>query len=91
MTFLLAVAFLEYLAPIKVAEKPPHSGFQAPFKRVAGLPPHILDLAEQGCDPMGFIHPGNPAELQGPEAVMIKGDARFQRVQALQFRLIACA
>ena len=29
---------------------------------------------------MGFIRPGNPAELQGPHAVMATGDAGFQRV-----------
>ena len=33
---------------------------------------------------MGFIHTGNPAEFQGPHAVMITGDAGFQRDKALQ-------
>ena len=39
----------------------------------------------------GLIYPGNLAELQGPYAVMVTGDAGFQRVQALQVRVIACA
>ena len=47
--FLLAVAALGCLAPAKVAEKPPHSGLQALFKRVAGLPPQ-LDADMRGVD-----------------------------------------
>ncbi len=55
----------------------------------------LRQLAVQAADLAGLR---TPDALQaacclqlGPEAVMITGDAGFQRIQALQVRLIACS
>jgi hypothetical protein len=69
--------------------------FAQPDLLVVELSASVVELATQLRANHGLR---TPDALQaacclqlGPDAVMITGDAGFQRVQALQVRLIACA
>ena len=99
----LAVSRLSLLgcrvAPLRRGDKSCLDRFEALFAQpdllVVELSAPVVELAT----PLRANHGlRTPDALQaacclqlGPDAVMITGDAGFQRVQALQVRLIACA
>jgi predicted nucleic acid-binding protein len=100
----LAVSRLSLLgcrvAPLRRGDKSCLDRFEALFAQpdllVVELSASVVELATQLRANHGLRTPD--AQLQaacclqlGPDAVMITGDAGFQRVQALQVRLIACA
>ena len=99
----LAVSRLSLLecrvAPLRRRDQACLDRFEALFSQpdllVVELSPSVVELATQLRANHGLR---TPDALQaacclqlGPDAVMITGDAGFQRVQALQVRLIACA
>ena len=100
----LAVSRLSLLecrvAPLRRGDQACLDRFEALFAQpdllVVELSASVVELATQLRANHGLRTPD--AQLQaasclqlGPDAVMITGDAGFQRVQALQVRLIACA
>jgi predicted nucleic acid-binding protein len=99
----LAVSRLSMLkcrvAPLRRGDQACLDRFEALFAQpdllVVELSASVVELATQLRANHGLR---TPDALQaacclqlGPDAVMITGDAGFQRVQALQVRLIACA
>ena len=99
----LAVSRLSLLecrvAPLRRGDQASLDRFQALFTQpdlqVVELSASVVELATQLRANHGLR---TPDALQaacclqlGPDAVMITGDAGFQRVQALPVRLIACA
>ena len=99
----LAVSRLSLLecrvAPLRRGDQSCLDRFEALFAQpdllVVELSASVVELATQLRANHGLR---TPDALQaacclqlGPDAVMITGDAGFQRVQALQVRLIACA
>lgn len=74
------------VAPLRRGDQACLDRFEALFSQpdllVVELSSSVLELATQLRANHG---------LRTPDAVMITGDAGFQRVQALQVRLIACA
>jgi predicted nucleic acid-binding protein len=99
----LAVSRLSFLecrvAPLRRCDQACLDRFEALFAQpdllVVELSASVVELATQLRANHGLR---TPDALQaacclqlGPDAVMITGDAGFQRVQALQVRLIACS
>ena len=87
------------VAPLRRGDQSCLDRFEALFAQpdllVVELSASVVELATQLRANHGLR---TPDALQaacclqlGPDAVMITGDAGFQRVQALQVRLIACA
>ena len=87
------------VAPLRRGDQSCLDRFEALFSQpdllVVELSSSVVELATQLRANHGLR---TPDALQaacclqlGPDAVMITGDAGFQRVQALQVRLIACA
>ncbi|MFU8884491.1 MAG: type II toxin-antitoxin system VapC family toxin [Cyanobacteriota bacterium] len=87
------------VAPLRRGDQACLDRFEALFAQpdllVVELSADVVELATQLRANQGLR---TPAALQaacclqlGPDAVMITGDAGFQRVQALQVRLIACS
>ena len=99
----LAVSRLSLLecrvAPLRQGDQACLDRFEALFSQpdllVVELSSSVVELATQLRANHGLRTPDALEAaccLQlGPDAVMITGDAGFQRVQALQVRLIACA
>ena len=50
---------------------------------LVALPP--FTAPRYGCDSMGFIHPGNPAELQVSHAVMVLAMLAFSAARPCKF------
>jgi predicted nucleic acid-binding protein len=99
----LAVSRLSLLecrvAPLRRGDQASLDRFEALFAQpdllVVELSASVVEMATQLRANHGLR---TPDALQaacclqlGPEAVMVTGDAGFQRVQALQVRLIACS
>ncbi len=99
----LAVSRLSLLecrvAPLRRSDQASLDRFEALFAQpdllVVEISASVVELATQLRANHGLR---TPDALQaacclqlGPDAVMITGDASFQRVQALQVRLIACS
>ena len=56
-TFLLTVALLDPLAPVKVVQKPPHSGLQTLLECVAGIPAQLA-ADQRGVDRIAAVVAG---------------------------------
>jgi predicted nucleic acid-binding protein len=93
------IAFLDASALMRRGDQPCLDRFEALFAQpdllVVELTAYVVELATQLRANLGLR---TPDALQaacclqlGPDALMITGDAGFQRVQALQVRLIACS
>jgi predicted nucleic acid-binding protein len=95
----LVIAFLDASALMRRGDQACLDRFEALFAQpdllVVELTASVVELATQlranlGLRTTDALQAACCLQL-GPDALMITGDAGFQRVQALQVRLIACS